>query len=249
MNTTDLQLLRNFAATSRSRSGFGIPYLKLSGDDGKWTAGKNATDMDGRRLVADVPDTMTGHQKFEGGRKPVYAVVRVLDGVAPPSRDELDERDESRWLNGKDPWQPVTLVPVFDPESREPFLFTTTTSGGHDAVASLITAYTDHCEEHSDRNELPLVELNSDSYLNTHGKRIHFPIFEILSWVERPAAVLRIKPPPLTTLMLEAKAVDSMIKPATPETEFGAPTQPREAAVKAKPKRSIKADMDDEIPF
>jgi hypothetical protein len=55
--------LRNFAAASRSRPNWGDSFLKLGTDDGNWLAGKK--DANGRRLGADLPDTMGGFQKFK----------------------------------------------------------------------------------------------------------------------------------------------------------------------------------------
>jgi hypothetical protein len=67
-----------------------------------------------------------------------------------------------------------------------------------------------------DAGKLPICELGSDSYTNTHGKKIFVPIFEVTGWTERPANVFRIKPPPLDMLAIERKAepVESAPSPA-----------------------------------
>jgi hypothetical protein len=103
MNDNELAALRRYASAARSRGGFGIPFLKCDGNTGAWKAGKNGTDMSGRQLVADVPDSMVGFQKFENN-KPVYVIGRVADGYQPPDRDTLGDSDPSRWgPGGKDP--------------------------------------------------------------------------------------------------------------------------------------------------
>ena len=79
-----------------------------------------------------------------------------------------------------------------------------------------------HPEDHG---KVPLVELMTDSYHNNHGKQIFVPIFEIVGWVERPAAVRRILPPPMKMLELTAM-----------QTAMPAPSR-------------ITSDMDDEIPY
>jgi hypothetical protein len=241
MGAADLELLRNFVAAARSRSGFGIPFVKMNGNDGTWKAGKDGKDMKGRRLAADPHDTMIGFQKFEN-KRPVYILGRVADGYTPPPREELGDTDENHWHGGKDPWQPVTLVPLWDPGTREGFIFTTSSQGGRDAVTSLIDAYVGNCEIHpKDIDEVPLVELSSDSYVNTHGRKIHTPVFEIVSWIECPAALRRIKPPPVVTLAIEHKP--------EAEPEFGS-----DVSAKPKPRRnqataSSGGGIDDEIPF
>ena len=168
---SELDLLRSFAASSRSRADFGVPFLKCDGHDGAWKAGKNASAMDGRRLVADVLDIMHGHQKFEN-KKPIYALGRVADRFEP-QRSALGDSDEARWVDGKDPWAAVVLLPMWDPETREPFLFTSANQGGRDGVSTLVDAFLDNCQTRpKDNRKLPLVELSSDSYTNTQGKQI-----------------------------------------------------------------------------
>ena len=63
-----------------------------------------------------------------------------------------------------------------------------------------------------DADKVPLCQLESNSYINTHNKRIFFPIFLVLDWVELPDAVRRIKPPP------PVLAIESKVEPA-PESE------------------------------
>jgi hypothetical protein len=233
----DLELLRRFAVASRSRPNFGGSFLKL--DEGNWLAGKK--DANGRRLGADVPDAMGGYQKFKN-KKPILAIVRIADGIAPPERDELDETDESLWSDRKDPWQPVSILPFWDPETHEIFIFSSSAQGGRDAVAYLIEAYADNCAGHpEDADKLPLVELCSDSYVNTHGRTIYKPLFEVRDWILRPTALRRLKPPPVTMLAIENKSAP-------------APTEASAAKRSTKsPKHKITSskddDMDDTIPF
>jgi hypothetical protein len=240
MNESELEYLRRYAAAARSRGGFGVSFLKCDGNNGQWSAGKDKTDMSGRRLAADVPDAMYGFQKFEN-RKPIYVIGRIGDGYQPPDRSTLGDTDLDRWINGKDPWAFVVLLPMFDPETREPFIFTASSDGGKDAVTALVDAVVDNVFLHPNAtNQLPVCELASDSYVNSRGKEIFKPIFEIVGWDARPTAVRHIKPPPIDMLALEHK------------TEASEPVE----VVSPKPKRQRvaaggggRADMDDEIPF
>ena len=99
----------------------------------------------------------------------------------------------------------IDLLPFWDPESREVLLFSAANKGSRDAVAHLVEAYIDNAEVHPEHlSRVPLIELEADSYTNKHGKKIFYPIFSILDWVERPVAVRRILPPPVKMLQLTA---------------------------------------------
>jgi hypothetical protein len=47
----------------------------------------------------------------------------------------------------------------------------------------------------------PAHDQSSDSYKNTKGKTIFFPIFETVGFVARPEEVQRIKPPPMKMML------------------------------------------------
>jgi hypothetical protein len=142
----------------------------------------------------------------------------------------------------EDDFDGAPVVPVFDLESHELFIFSSTAQGGRDAIAYLIEAFADNCINHPEAaDKLPLIELRSDHYTNKHGRVIHKPVFDIVDWIARPSAIRRLKPPPLEILAIEDKSAP-------------APTV-IEASADAKPKRKIKVpntssgEMDDEIPF
>jgi len=246
----ELEHLRNFAAAAR-RGGFNVPFFRLDGNSGEYrrTSKANTTAMNGQKLACDPVDAMTGWQKFEK-KVPIYHIGRVADGYQPPPREQLGDSNESHWENGKDPWVRIDLLPFWDVESREVLLFSAANTGSRDAVAHLVEAYISNIEAHPENlNKVPLIELETDSYVNKHGKKIFYPIFSILDWIARPAAVRRILPPPVK--MLELTAVPAAI-PATPPSDTTPAKSEQRAppAAKAKPKKSAKLnDMDDEIPF
>jgi hypothetical protein len=242
----ELEHLRNFAAAAR-RGGFGVPFFKLDGNNGEYRrSGKSNTDpMNHQKLACDPVDAMSGWQKFEK-KVPVYQIGRVASGYQPVAREELGDLDEEFWPDGKDPWKRIDLLPFWDIESREVLLFSAANKGSRDAVAQLVAAYINDIEAHpEDLNKVPLVELESDSYTNNHGKTIFYPIFAIIDWIERPAAVRRILPPPVK--LLELTAVPTAVAAPT-KSDQRAP-----AVAKSRPKKSEGCapvpDMDDEIPF
>jgi hypothetical protein len=207
---TELEHLRNFAAAAR-RGGFNMPFFRLDGNNGEYrrTGKTNTAAMNGQKLASDPPDAMTGWQKFEN-KVPVYQIGRVADGYQPPPREQLGDLNAVHWENGKDPWVRIDLLPFWDVDSREVLLFSAANQGSRDAVAHLVAAYINNVEVHpEDLNKVPLIELETDSYLNKHGKQIFIPILSIIDWIERPAAVRRILPPPVK--MLELTAVPTAV--------------------------------------
>jgi hypothetical protein len=243
---TELNHLRNFAAAAR-RGGFNLPFFRLDGNNGDYrrTGKTNTTTMNGQKLAGDCVDAMTGWQKFEN-KIPIYQIGRVADGYQPPPREELGDLDEEFWPDGKDPWVRIDLLPFWDVNSREVLLFSAANKGSRDAVAQLVEAYINNIETHpEDLNKVPLVELESDSYTNKHGKKIFYPVLSILDWIERPIAVRRILPPPVKMLQLTAVPTVPATPPTPAKSEQRAPP-----TAKTKPKKSAKSnDMDDEIPF
>jgi hypothetical protein len=197
----------------RSR-GFEAAFKKFNANTGEWTAGKNATSMNGRKRVADVPDLMKGHQRFQD-RKPIYALVRVANGISPPRREQLGDTDSLLWDRDEgDPWKFVAALPFFDPETREPFIYITSTDGGIRAIGSLVKAFA--AEQRERPGKLPLVELDKDSYPNKRGGRTFVPIFDIVVWLDRPAAVKRSLPPPLPPLSVGRQPIITVKPEALP---------------------------------
>jgi hypothetical protein len=198
----DLSIFRRAAAEMRSGSGFTGEFLKFSGEDGHWTCGKDKTTVDDRKLIVAVPDLLVGWQKFKDKQSISYGIGRIADGHIPPPRDELDENDEKRWRNKRDPWQLTYFLGCFDPETQPQFVFATTSAGGRDALANLQDAFVKHNEVRATVPwQWPLIELSSDSYINSFGKKIFVPIFHVLSWSDPPAGFKAIQPPATTPLI------------------------------------------------
>jgi hypothetical protein len=212
-STDDLALERfeEFGNEMSGPRGFDATLLKYSGVTGEWTAGKNCTSMNGKKLVADMTDLMKGWQTFKD-RKPVYAVVRVADGISAPRREDLGDTDEQLWDEKQgDPWKPVAVLPLFDLETHETFIFPTTTDGGKSAVGVLAKAFFAERRKHSGEM-LPIVELETDSYVNNRGKRIFTPILDIIGWTDRPVAVKRSLPPPMPNAITAKSEVAPRLK-------------------------------------
>jgi hypothetical protein len=242
---SNLELLRNFAASSR-RAGFGPPGFKLDGTTGEYHLIMNKTGekMNGKRLAATPADVMVGWQRIEKGKPPLYVLGRIADGYVPPPREQLGDTEEYTWPGDKDPWTAAMWLPFWNPETREVLVLHAANDGSKDAVANLTQAYVANCETRPEQiNFDPLIELNVDSYESKHGRRIYFPAFDIINWIERPAAARRIMPPPVKQLELAANSV------ADPVPATAAPAKAKTKVKMKEQKAGGGVDFDDEVPF
>ena len=235
--SNELEFLRTFATSAR-RGGFSTPGFRLDGTNGEFHRIANkAAKMNGERWAARCSDAMSGWQRVEKGKPPLYVIGRIADGYEPPPRAELGEDREDLWPHGKDPWAAASFLPFWNPETREVIVFHAANEGSKGAIANLIEAYVNNVAAHPEQTDFdPLIELGVDSYESKHGRRIFFPVFETIEWIERPAAIRRVGPPPVKMLELTA---------TPPQPEFGTAAAP----AKSTELRSFRADMDDELPF
>jgi len=225
----EVENYRAFANAARVRQNFEGTILKYI--KGNWTAGKDGTDMNGAELLALVDRLAVGWTKWIDRRPVDYRVGFVSEGFRPPRRQDLDMQNENQWPenfsgNPKDPWQFGMHLPLFDESKAEQYIFTTQSQGGRNAIAALAEAYAD--KRASGKNELPMVELGTDSYDHRSYGSVDIPLLNILGWKEPPKIVTT--PKALPSAPMEGAAA------ATPERERIA-------------RRSMKDEMDDEIPF
>jgi hypothetical protein len=208
MQVHDLSAFRESAAQMKTREGFGGTFVNFNGETGHWTigSGDNKKIVEGRRLVVGVSLLMVGWQKFVSN-KPFYDDVGfVRNRHQPRPRKELGDLNRTHWRNDVDPWQPTYFLAALDPETREHFMFATNSGGGKDALSDLQTAFADHNEARPDKVEQwPFVELSSESYINSFGKKIHKPLFEILDWLDPPPNFQAVTPPATTVPKIEHK--------------------------------------------
>jgi hypothetical protein len=243
MDKADLQTLQQYAASTRSHLAFGgVPFIPLDWKVGKYLVGKSKIDFTGKRVAADVPYTMVGFREWRDG-KPSYYLTRLLDKtIAPLERNELGQTNESLWVDGKDPLVAVTVVPVFDAETRQVFIITAA-YGDRAETGSVIDAFVVHNAERPDAEEpeLPVIELLVRSYTKGDGKPGFAMQLDLTGdWITRPPSLFRVLPSPLKITVTEAAKSNSKSKAAADDKP-------------AKPKRKVaiagKSADDSEIPF
>jgi hypothetical protein len=183
---------RKMAAAMRVRPGFDGTNLNFA--KGTWTAGKDV-NMNNRELVALVDLTMYGWRKWEDKRPVDYYVGYVKDRFQPPKRSQLGDNDSALWDHAdRDPWQLAWFLPLIDEKTGELFIYSTPSKGGKDALAALLEAYADHCEQEQDHKlsaqpsyKQPIVTLKADSYPHPKfSSQVIIPVLDIIRWVDPP---------------------------------------------------------------
>jgi hypothetical protein len=192
MSDLNLERFRKFAAEARSKPGFEATLLIYSWKKGNWTTGKDdkVVVRNGRQLGADVTDAMIGFQRYDKEtRQWDYRIVRVNDDAPTPKREELSDPNAEDWHDGKDPWTPVRILPLFDPETHQSFVWKVSGFSEANALSILTDAWIELHSEHADK--VPLVALDSEK----KGDENFNPMLDIVGWIERPAAIRHLKPP------------------------------------------------------
>jgi hypothetical protein len=197
---------------------------------------------------------MIGWQRVTKGKSPEYVLGRVADGYQPPERAELGEMPAE---GDKDPWTSAAWLPFWDVESREVLIFHAANDGSRDAVASVVECYVNNAAVRPNQtNYDPLIELSVDSYENKHGRRIYFPVFLTIDWVEHPAHLQRVVPPPVKMLQLTAAPAPQPEEPPAETiptdvvgTDTASKLPPKQKRKTKPPATSLEDDMNDIVPF
>jgi hypothetical protein len=266
MEKSDLEKLRSYAATTRSPMAFaGCAFIKWDYKAGKYLVGKDNVDITGKKLVADVPNAMDGFQRLEKGTKPIYALTKILDATVDPiQRTELGDNDPNRWLDPeRDPWVGCTAMPWFDESTRQVFILIAT-YGGRGEMSNVISAFVDHAVQHSKAgDQLPIVQLCVRQFTKNDGNPGYAMQLDIDGWVDRPAAVLHVQPPPLNITAKadkgngsagEANAASKSEASNASKSDSKSDKSPTDAKADAKPKgRKVSVpgapNVDEDIPF
>jgi hypothetical protein len=180
--------LAPFEEFGRSASRKFLKHVK-----GQYVAGTDgATIPIGTEMVVQPDGIELGWIHWADGRPDDERIGRLADGYRRPTRKELGDNDQTTWPrdeNGvpSDPWRETWSVPMADIATGEPYLFTTGSKGGSDALKKLSSAWAAHARAKPD--EYPVVRLSAGSYMHPIKSRgrIFFPIFEILDWITKDA--------------------------------------------------------------
>ena len=140
-------------------------------------------------------------RKFDGEQVVARHVYHVARREKPPEREDLDDWPENEnWPIGEDgkpfdPWVPLYLVPLENPETGEVVIFSTRSIGGRRAVADLCTTWAKRTRRIKNCGE-PKIKLGvADMPTKKYGK-VKRPLFEIVGWDDRdPSKEAEVLPP------------------------------------------------------
>jgi hypothetical protein len=209
-----------------ANAGIDATPLKFITETGEFLTGKDdsAEFFTSREMLADLDNLLEGYRKFppQGAknRAPIWAVLPVSAGKLP-DRTLLGDMDETQWPLGKfggkprDPWQPVSVMPLYDLERPDTlYVFATETPSGNAAIAALMDAMAARLDngdslpeglappkqpEASD--ELPVVLLNSRRI----NEKLYVPALHVVTWGPRPRGARLLTAPPLPIIQPNAQ--------------------------------------------
>jgi hypothetical protein len=195
MSDLNLEHFRKFAAAARSKPSFEATFLTFIWKTGNWTTGKDEKMAvhNGRRIAADIADLMIGFQRYYKETKQWdYRIVRVNDDAPTPKREELSDPNQEDWPDGKDPWTLIRVLPLFDPETHEIFVWKAGGFSEANAIAILTDAWRERLEAHpEDADKVPVIELDSER----KGDDNFNPLPDLVDWITRPPILRHINPP------------------------------------------------------
>jgi hypothetical protein len=175
-------------------------YLnEQGGPGGRWAKFKGGvflTTDDGKEMDTDASyrvlyrETRASWKKFIEGQSPEVHGGLIFDGYTLPRREELGDADPSKWdigLSGKpeDPWQHFLEIVLERCDTREVFLFGTSSYTGRKAVAALLK----NCQRAG--SDL-IVKLCAGSFRHKDPRigLVSIPSFSVVADAKRTAPVL-----------------------------------------------------------
>ena len=137
----------------------------------------------GTELVPNMAEARIGWLKWKAGE--VVEENMAAWAVGHAYREDLGDLDRDQWEvddNGKsiDPFSETTTLPFKNPRTAEEFTFSTSSTGGRQAVAKLVYAWRHGVTQ--GKSGLPVIALDTDTYRHKKFGQVHFPVFKIVRW-------------------------------------------------------------------
>ena len=181
-----LKKFRSSAAAMRPvTSQFPGTFIVYGYGSGKFEAGKNKTNLGGRKFLAAVIELIGGYRRYSDSEKKFfYAKCGYARSghELTPEMNPAPDREDLRWTQ-------TWVLCLADLETREQFALALSSISGKDAALSALQeAYVDHNagRERVDFEE-PIISLASEfSHINSQGKKVFKPLLDIEDWVPLP---------------------------------------------------------------
>ncbi len=156
---------------------------------GDWFAGDNSEPVAKTvSFIVGMHSLMMGSVRWRELKPVEHAMVSVGSGLLPPRREDLGDNDPSTWETDdrgdrRDPWQPMSYLPMASNNDGEVFTFAASSKGGMEAVGKLSRIYA--AQRRRAPGQLPVVTLSNSGY--QHSRRelgyIKTPLFVVTGWV------------------------------------------------------------------
>jgi hypothetical protein len=154
---------------------------------GNWRRGEEkATVPPEARFLCNMEEIWTGWVRWDNKKPVEHRITRLIDRQPKLTRGELGHTDESVWEtdpqgNPRDPWAETDRMVMREAgKSEELLTFSTSSVGGHYALAKLCDAYARARLNHE--GQWPVVMLVSETYVHDVYGEISKPLFKVTEW-------------------------------------------------------------------
>lgn len=191
------QMANPFLSYGESEKQTAIVGKLLKFSKGDWFAGQEDELVeDGSTFIANMDELLTGWVRWSDNKPTDHVMGKVVLGYQPPRRNELGDTDSDAWdIDEKgvprDPWQATRylLLQGMGEDEEQLFTFTTSSTGGKNAIGDLCLKYGKQLRQHG--ADYPVIKIGSGSYMHSNKSfgRIKYPTLTIVGWIPKSAFV------------------------------------------------------------
>jgi hypothetical protein len=153
---------------------------------GVWFIGEDQKEVKPNfKFIANMNEIWVGYVRWFNKSPVEHQLVRLIDGLPIPQRNELGHLDEGAWETDatgepKDPWSRTQRMVMKDVSNGNLATFTTSSWGGSKALGKLAGDFDSHSREHPDC--YPVVQLTTETRKSKEYGPIPEPRFKVVDW-------------------------------------------------------------------
>jgi hypothetical protein len=199
----------NPAALERHLADWSGPVGRLIAFNGSTGLHRTLDDdvevLAGSKFIACLDQAAKGYIRFNDGAPPTLAMVRIGEDADIPEREALGDTDPRQWptstLNGQpdDPWKLQIVFPLVSCDvSGEIYAYVARGPVALNAAGDLLGRFRFHPKRH--KGLLPVVEINSGTYVSKKFGPRPKPVLKITDWVQPDGSPAPSNAPPPSQL-------------------------------------------------